>query len=73
LVVEAFATNTFTPACDTVVDVADGEWEVVVVTPVEGTWGVGVVTTLGPPPTRRIRTPRTTAVTITAIARPRTM
>jgi hypothetical protein len=73
LVVESFATNTVTPVCDTVVDVEDeAPWAVVVeVAPVEGT--VGRATPGEWLPSCRIRTPSTTAVTITAIARPRTI
>jgi hypothetical protein len=73
LVVDALATNTLTPACDTVVVVDEGEGAVVVGTPVEGRWKAGTVPAPGPPPMRRISTPSTTAVTITAIARPSTM
>src|ERR1017187_530171 len=80
LVVESFPTNTLTPACDTVVDVEDDGWAVVVVVApdegareVEGTWELGRATTGERVPSCRIRTPSTTAATITAIARPRTI
>ena len=53
--------------------VDEGEGAVVVGTPVEGRWKAGTVPAPGPPPMRRISTPSTTAVTITAIARPSTM
>jgi hypothetical protein len=75
-VVELFATRTFTPACDTVVEVEVAGWRgvvVVVVTPFRGRLPVGRATTGEWLADCRITTPSTTAATMTAIARPRTM
>jgi hypothetical protein len=76
LVVESLATNTVTPACDAVVDVdvAAACEVVVVVAPLEGRVEVVVVVvTEERLPDWMITTPSTTAATITAIARPKTM